>query len=832
MFKMWSPRVLKLMALLVPLMVAWSLTAEAQTQAEDKASAAPSAGQSIEFAPYPVHLKSLPQNLFQDQKNFWLTPFHMTKREWQWTVPLAFAGAVLLGSDTAIEKHVPASLTTASHAVTASNAGLAALAGVGAGMFAWGNLEHNDQQRETGILSGEAAIDAVVQAEVFKYATGRDRPFTGDGRGRFFEGGSAFPSVHSAASWAIAGVIAHEYPGPLTQILAYGLAGSVGAARLVGHQHFATDVLVGSALGWYDGRRVFNSHSRYSAAEVAKYGTFTKGEEEMVREARNMGSSYGALDSWIYPVFDRLIAFGYADDRASSIRPWSRLECARILSEVHQRLENDLEMPDADVMLLVHDLDVEFAPEMRLRTGDTPNVNAELESVYSRYTDIGGPPLRDSFHFAQTISDDFGRPYGRGSNAIAGFSSNTAVGPFVLYVRGEYQYGSSSQEYTATQAQAIASFDQLPLNSVPTFGQTSRLRSVEAYAGLNLADWQFTFGQQSLWWGTNRSTSILLSNNAEAMPMLRFDRVSPLRLPSVLRTFGPVYVSGFLARMGGTKYLRLGPDFVQYGDGIHNVDPQPFIWGANVAFKPTTNLELGFSITTIFAGHGRPLTLQTFLHTFSQRGNIQPLDPGGRRPTMSASYRLPGLRDLVMVYADWLSEAQPLALLYPTQSGLNAGMYLSHLPRLKRLDFRIEGIYTNMPGNSTNNDFYVNFHYPNGYRNYEQIIGSWIGRGGDGGQASTTYWFTGRNQATLTYRRTLTDPSLLGGGNVHDVSGKVGWMLRSYIEVGASVQYERWNFAVLNPGPRSNISCALEITLWPKLRAARSAATNSLSHQP
>ena len=106
-----------------------------------------------------------------------------------------------------------------------------------------------------------------------------------------------------------------EYPGPLTQILAYGLAGSVGAARLVGHQHFATDVLVGSALGWYDGRRVFNSHSRYSAAEVAKYGTFTKGEEEMVREARNMGSSYGALDSWIYPVFDRLIARYIPDDK-------------------------------------------------------------------------------------------------------------------------------------------------------------------------------------------------------------------------------------------------------------------------------------------------------------------------------------------------------------------------------------------------------------------------------------------------------------------------------------------------------------------------------------
>jgi len=157
----------------------------------------------------------------------------------------------------------------------------------------------------------------------------------------------------------------------------------------------------------------------------------------------------------------------------------------------------------------------------------------------------------------------------------------------MIYVRGEYQYGSASQEYTPAQAQYIADSDQLPLNSVPTFQQTSRPRLVEVYAGLNLADWQFTFGQQSLWWGVNRSTSILFSNNAQALPMLRVERVSPMRVPLL----GPVNVSGFLARMGGTKYLRLGPDFAQYGDGIHNVDPQPFLWGANIAFKPTANLD-------------------------------------------------------------------------------------------------------------------------------------------------------------------------------------------------------------------------------------------------
>jgi hypothetical protein len=289
-------------------------------------------------------------------------------------------------------------------------------------------------------------------------------------------------------------------------------------------------------------------------------------------------------------------------------------------------------------------------------------------------------------------------------------------------------------------------------------------------------------------------------------------------------------VSVFLARMGGTKYLRLGPDFVQYGDGIHSVDPQPFLWGANIAFKPTANLELGFSLTSIFAGHGRPLTIRTFLHTFSQRGNIQPIDPGGRRPTMTAVYRLPGLRNLVQVYADWLAEAQPLPLLYPTESGLSAGAYFSHVPRIPNLDLRVEGIYTNMPGNRTNNLFYVNFHYPNGYRNYGQLMGSWVGRGGNGGAASASYWFSARNKATVSYRRMISNPSLLGGGNLHDFSGSLVWMLGNQFEVATSLQYERWNFRELSNSPQSNVASTIEIRFWPKLRTIANASATGAGH--
>ena len=63
----------------------------------------------------------------------------------------------------------------------------------------------------------------------------------------FSQGGTSFPSDHSAVAWSIASVIAHEYPGPLTQIAAYGLATAVSATRVLGEQHFPSDVVVGGA---------------------------------------------------------------------------------------------------------------------------------------------------------------------------------------------------------------------------------------------------------------------------------------------------------------------------------------------------------------------------------------------------------------------------------------------------------------------------------------------------------------------------------------------------------------------------------------------------------
>src|SRR5215471_1792255 len=286
--------------------------------------------------PPPVDIKSLPKNLFVDQKNLWTAPLHMSQKQWEWAPAAVLVGGLFIKADQTIENHVPTNKTTVSRALTASNAGVGALAAAGAGLFLLGHLQSDDQKRETGILAGEAAIGALADTEVFKYAAGRERPFSGTSPGRFFVGGNSFPSVHSSVSWAIASVIAHEYPGPLTQLLAYGTAGGVSAARWVGQKHFASDVVIKSARCGYMGRQVFRAHSHYSDVDTAKYGTFSRGEQDQqtgFRSTRNMGSSYVPLDSWVYPALERLAALGYVESASLSLRPWTRLECARLLLE-------------------------------------------------------------------------------------------------------------------------------------------------------------------------------------------------------------------------------------------------------------------------------------------------------------------------------------------------------------------------------------------------------------------------------------------------------------------------------------------------------------------
>jgi hypothetical protein len=537
---------------------------------------------------------------------------------------------------------------------------------------------------------------------------------------------------------------------------------------------------------------------------------------------RDQASSYIAIDSWVYPALDRLIALGYIQTGSLAIRPFTRMECARLLAEAHILATDQTLVDDSDLASLLLSLDQEFAHESRVIDGDA-NTGGIVEQVYARYNGIAASPLRDSFHFGQTVYNDFGRPYGQGSNAVAGLSGHAEHGPFSIYLRGEYQHAASSPAYSASAQQTIEAFDSttegwqlspgaaapLPFNFNPA--SASRFRLIEGYAAVNLANWQISAGQQSLWWGPDRTTSLILSNNAAAMPMIRIGRATPAKLPGFLGYLGPLHFDAFFARQGGIHYVALGPKFVLDGNQSNALTPPPYLYGITFSVEPTKNLEVAFAHTVVFAGYGRPLTFGTFFHTFDVTGNGQAVDPGKRVTEFNFSYHVPGFRHSLLVYTEAMAWDDPVQGHFTARYALDPGVYLPKIPYINKLDLRLEGVYTDLPGLPETGYYYANAHYPQGYTNYGQILGSWIGRQGRGGEATTTYWLSSRTKAAATYRRMVANPVLLQGGNLTDVSGSFTWLINPRLEVSTVQQYERWRFPVLNESPRSNFSTTFQI---------------------
>jgi Capsule assembly protein Wzi/PAP2 superfamily len=487
------------------------------------------------------------KNLLSDQKTIWQSPFHLRWSDANWLLPVAGATAVFLATDRSAMKSVSSDPASVHRYVNVSNYGLAAMAGVDGGMYLWGKFSRDDHRTETGILAGEAAVDSLAVGTVLKYSLGRQRPNQDPGM-PFFRGGDAFPSDHSVLAWSVASVIAHEYPGPLTQIMAYGLASAVSASRVLGRQHSPSDVLAGAAIGWLVGQYVYRTHHDPELGG-SSWESLAEWASDSERSPSSRGSPYVPLDSWIYPALDRLIALGYVQTAFTDMKPWTRSECAQFVEEASGHFGE--EKPNAEEARRLYDiLRAEFAEDSSILSGDRSR-EARLESIYSRVTDISGTPLRDSYHFGQTLIDDFGRPYAQGASAIAGFSGWVSFGRFSLYTRGEYQHAPSFPAYSQSVQDFIAKVDANPVQPPRVTPEVNQYTLLDTYALANLDNWELSFGKQSIWWGPTEGGAFTLSDNAEPMVMFRARQVMPSELPSFLKFLGPAKFDLFVGQLAG-----------------------------------------------------------------------------------------------------------------------------------------------------------------------------------------------------------------------------------------------------------------------------------------
>jgi membrane-associated phospholipid phosphatase len=195
----------------------------------------------------------------EDQKELWSAPFK--RKNLKWDALFLLTTGALLATDRQASRAVPKDHVNISHDVALLCIGTT---GVSAGLIWLHGIRADDSHaKETGYLTLESLANTFLIYTPMQIIAGRERPDDGTGNGRFWQRRSvntSFPAGHPMFMWAMASVIAHEYPKRWVKILTYGAAFSVSAVRFTGRNHFPSDIFVGSTLGYLIGTHIFHAH--------------------------------------------------------------------------------------------------------------------------------------------------------------------------------------------------------------------------------------------------------------------------------------------------------------------------------------------------------------------------------------------------------------------------------------------------------------------------------------------------------------------------------------------------------------------------------------------
>ena len=756
------------------------------------------------------------QHLLIDQKNIWTSPAHVQSDDAKWLVPSVGIATGLFATDPS------SSFGMASYHPNTwkevSNYGLGAALGTTGAMYIWGHITNNDRAREAGVLATEAMLDVLPIQYAIRGATGRLRPYQSNYQNDFFDGGNSFPSSHAAVAFAFASVVAHEYPNVYAQIGAYGLATAVSLARVEASQHFLSDVFAGGLIGYQIGRQIYKTRHNPRLDDDL---TIVASQTTAPIPGR-LASTYVPLDSWIYPAIERLAVGRYIPMPFMGLRPWTRINCARMLAALNERLQGNLELPP-DMNAIRRALNAEFSDDLSALEG-RPYQSIRLDTLYTRITGIAGQPLNDN-NLGQTLINNYGRPYQEGFNNYTGFSARADDGRFSYYISGEYQHSPSASPYPLSARLAIASVNLEPVATATPFPEINQFRLFDTYVSTKWLGQDISIGKQSLGWGPTESGSMIMSDNAEPFWMLRINQTEPLYIPGVSKVFGSFRWDNFFGKLAGHDQYPVGPYI--YGNKLSFKPFARYSYGMG-GHHPFQGIEISFARTNVFAGENHvPLTFGSFWNSFTSIGAVPAdikfsrNDPGARFASFDFSWQI---APWVNIYIDMFTHDEITPLAAPRRAALNPGVYFARLPGLRKLDLRLEGVTTNRFVSPATGAFFFYWEavYQNLYLNNGNLFGSWIGREANGYQAWSTYHLGPKTSLQLAYRNVKIAKDYIPQGSTQQIVNFSAVLRpRAEVEFKGFVQYESWLEPVLASSRQRDVTASVQFTWWPGLVAKR-----------
>lgn len=246
-------------------------------------------------------------------------------------------------------------------------------------------------------------------------------------------------------------------------------------------------------------------------------------------------------------------------------------------------------------------------------------------------------------------------------------------------------------------------------------------RTNRAYFRFNTGNINITFGRESIWMGQGKEGTLLLSNNAKALDMIRISSIEPFSFHPyfhrfLYNIFGKMDFDFLVARLD--KYDKI----VREDGTIHNGFPKMI--GMQFTFRPFKNFSVGLYKTSIFGGGGRHEGLKTIRDSILPLGQSEntgtPKEAGDQIAGFNFAWYFPNKIQPFKLYGELAGEDS--ANNFPSRDSYIAGIHFSDT-------FHISGLEANYEYLEMNSCrcWYKHHIYRDGYTNKHFIMGHFNG---------------------------------------------------------------------------------------------------------
>lgn len=214
-------------------------------------------------------LKGFTTRLLAESTDLATTPFSLKDGNLFWTIGIAGAIGLTYAYDGDIRDKLQANRSKGLNKATDAGALIGSPylhLGAAALVYGGGILADSPKWKQSGEMLMEAVILADTATLLIKEGTGRGRPQATNRKDDFrpfqFKADyDAFPSMHTASSFALASVVSRTSDSIPIAVLSYTAATFVGFSRMYQNKHWASDVLLAAAIGELSGRVVTSLHA-------------------------------------------------------------------------------------------------------------------------------------------------------------------------------------------------------------------------------------------------------------------------------------------------------------------------------------------------------------------------------------------------------------------------------------------------------------------------------------------------------------------------------------------------------------------------------------------